>query len=42
MSMWVLEIHFMRSAHKRIVMNTLFASSLYSSNGPQYAKPKLS
>ena len=29
-------------AYRRIVMNTLFGSSMYSPNGPQYAKPKLS
>jgi len=29
-------------AYRRIVMNTLFGSSVYSPNGPQYTKPKLS
>ena len=29
-------------AYRRIVTNTLFGSFVYSPNGPQYAKPKLS
>ncbi len=29
-------------AYRRIVMNTLFGSSVYSPNGPQYVNPKLS